>query len=84
MCKNKEDSKSKNHTKFDFEFYTEPYGDGWSYHLISYRKWEQGYTREFQKLIVDCGVNSLIGKHEYPHINNYPLKVKENECYPNF
>lgn len=54
------------------KFFTKPYGH-WPYHLIPYKIWKKGYNKEYNLLIIDCGVNGLKGKREYPYINEYPL-----------
>lgn len=55
-------------------FFTNPYG-AYPYHLIPYRIWRSGYNKEYKELIIDCGVNDLVGKKDYIYINEYPLAI---------
>ena len=57
-------------------FYTNPLGY-WPFKLIPYPQWKKGYKKYYQKLIIDPGVNNLIGKDDYPYINDYPLEIND-------
>ena len=61
------------------KFFTTPYGP-WAYHLVPYHKWRRGYKKPHKEIIVDCGVNSLVGKKEYPHIHEYPIIMTSREA----
>jgi hypothetical protein len=68
--------------RLPFKFFTTPYGP-WPYHLVPYHTWRRGYSRKrkYQEIIIDPGVLQLQGQQEYKYINEYPLKVKENQYW---